>query len=84
MILYLVVESAPRRFLLETVGESNVEKKEIDENDATSGMRKWMDRMNRQKMTRDGKEGTGREQRNRLMVCKGGCCSPCWEKLFTG
>ena len=46
MILYLVVESAPRRFLLETVGESNVEKQEIDENDATSGMREWMDRMN--------------------------------------
>ena len=58
MILYLVVESAPRRFLLETVGESNEEKKEIDENAATRGMRGWMDKMNRQKMTRDGKEGT--------------------------
>ena len=55
------MESAPRRFLLETVGESNEEKKEIDENAATRGMREWMDKMNRQKMTRDGKEGTGRE-----------------------
>ena len=83
MILYLVVESAPRRFLLETVGESNEEKKEIDENAATRGMREWMDKMNRQKMTRDGKEGTGREKRNRL-ICKGGCCSPqaCWELLI--
>ena len=49
MILYLVVESAPRRFLLETVGESNVEKHEIDENAATRGMRGWMDRMKKQK-----------------------------------
>ena len=68
MILYLVVESAPKRFLLETDGESNEEKQEIDENAATSGVRGWMDRINRQNMIRDGKEGFGREKRNRKSI----------------
>ena len=67
MILYLVVESAPNRFLLETDGESNEEKLEIDGNAATSGMRGWMDKMDK-KMIRDGKEGFGREKRNRKSI----------------
>ena len=67
MILSLVVESAPKRFLLETDGESNEEKQEIDENAATSGVKGWMDKMNK-KMIRDGKEGFGREKRNRKII----------------
>ena len=66
MILYLVVESAPKRFLLETDGESNEEKQEIDENAATGGMREWRDKMDK-KMIGDGKEGFGREERNRKL-----------------
>ena len=74
MILYLVVESAPKRFLLETDVDSNEEKQEIDENAATSRMRGWMDKVD-QNMIRDGKEGFGREKRNRklnlgLLMCK--------------
>ena len=71
MILYLVVESAPKRFLLETDGESNEEKQEIDENAATRGMRGWMDRMNK-KMIGDGKQAFGQEKRNRFLgpFCK--------------
>ena len=68
---YLVVESAPKRFLLETDGDFNVEKQEIDENAATRGMRGWMDRMNK-KMIRDGKQAFGQEKRNRFLgpFCK--------------
>ena len=80
MILYLVVESAPRRFLLETVGESNVEKQEKDENAATSGMRGWMDRMNRQKMIGDGQQAFGREKKNSVL-CK--AFTLCPNKLFS-
>ena len=67
MILYLVVESAPKRFLLETDEDSNEEKQEIDENAATSRMRGWMDKVD-QNMIRDCKEGFGREKRNRIWV----------------
>ena len=59
MILYLVVESAPKRFLLETEGESIGEKQEIYENDdpvttiphavAPTGVSGGMDRMKKQK-----------------------------------
>ena len=66
MILYLVVESAPKRFLLETDEDSNEEKQEIDENAATSRMRGWMDKVD-QNMIRDGEEGFGREKRNRKL-----------------
>ena len=81
MILYLVVESAPKRFLLETDEDSNEEKQEIDENAATSRMRGWMDRMNK-KMIRDGKEGFGQEKRNRFLgpFCK--AFSLCPNKLL--
>ena len=49
------MESAPKRFLVETVGESNGEKQDLDENAdhantaASSKVRGWMDRMKKQK-----------------------------------
>ena len=77
MILYLVVESAPKRFLLETEGESIGEKQEIYENDdpvttiphavAPSGVSGGMDRMKKQRMKRKNNKGIG------MVVC-GGCC----------
>ena len=54
-LIYIVVESAPKRFLVETVGESNGEKQDLDENAdhantaASSKVRGWMDRMKKQK-----------------------------------
>ena len=54
-LTYIVVESAPKRFLVETVGESNGEKQDLDENAdpahaaASSKVRGWMDRMKKQK-----------------------------------
>ena len=73
--LYLVVESAPRRFLLETEGESNEEKQEIDENADTvaaiphaAAPRGWMDRMKKQRMKRKNSNDFGREGRNRNMI----------------
>ena len=89
MILYLVVESAPKRFLLETDEDSNEEKQEIDENAATSRMRGWMDKVD-QNMIRDGKEGFGREKRNRifgtenlgLLMCKAMHCGRSSQSLF--
>ena len=49
------MESAPKRFLVETVGESNGEKQDLDENAdhantaASSKVRGWMDKMKTQK-----------------------------------
>ena len=49
------MESAPKRFLVETVGESNGEKQDLDENAdpahaaASRKVRGWMDRMKKQK-----------------------------------
>ena len=82
MILSLVVESAPKRFLLETDGESNEEKQEIDENDDTvaaiphaAAPRGWMDRMKKQRMKRKNNNDFGREGRNRNML-------PTWIKKW--
>ena len=81
MILYLVVESAPKRFLLETEGESIGEKQEIYENDdpvttiphavAPSRVSGGMDRMKKQRMKRKNNKGIG------MVVC-GGCCMIPW------
>ena len=81
MILYLVVESVPKRFLLETEGESIGEKQEIYENDdpvttiphavAPSGVSGGMDRMKKQRMKRKNNKGIG------MVVC-GGCCMIIW------
>ena len=86
MILYLVVESAPKRFLLETEGESIGEKQEIYENDdpvttiphavAPSGVSGGMDRMKKQRMKQKNNKGIG------MVVC-GGCCMIIWCRELT-
>ena len=69
------MESAPKRFLVESVGESNGEKQDLDENAdhantaASSKVRGWMDRMKKQKMRKKGiRKEFGQGKRNKKLA----------------
>ena len=74
------MESAPKRFLLETEGEPNGEKQEIDENADTaiphiaapSGVRGGMDRIKKQRM---------KQRNNKGISCGGSCMLPFMRKI---
>ena len=71
----IVVESAPKRFLVETQGETDVEKLDLDEiadpihTAASREVREWMDRMKKQKMRKKGiRKEFGQGKKNKKLA----------------
>ena len=70
----IVVESAPKRFLVETKGETDEEKQDLDEiadpthTAVSREVRGWMDRMKKQKTRRKGKTDFDQRKRNKKLA----------------
>ena len=69
------MESAPKRFLVETKGETDEEKQDLDEiadpthTAASREVREWMDRMKKQKMRKKGiRKEFGQGKRNKKLA----------------